>query len=264
MLQNCSAALPNPARCLCVSRSPHSIVLVNLCNVLAVLWSAQAGRKLAFYVIDVAIATDPVQAAITTTIRLIIVLVFGIVAVGCGYALYTLYLSSPVFLCEFGQPVFLGVHIHGLTEVFAPHFRRLSAVFSMQTPLVSWHVQVRSQMWKAYDKYFRGLVTELQPNLPSLSRQSTGDILANSTSSLQSVNPSSTSGHVSFISVLKDVLGMYVSLRNMFAAQDRLTIAAKYVWTLMYDAPFLWVSHCIWGCGPGFRCKWRTQKPSDR
>jgi hypothetical protein len=92
-------------------------VLVNLCNVLAVLWSAQAGRKLAFYVIDAAVATDPVQAAITTTIRLIVVLVFGLVAVGCGYALYTLYLSSPVFLCEFGQPTFLGVQISGLTEV---------------------------------------------------------------------------------------------------------------------------------------------------
>jgi hypothetical protein len=81
-------------------------------------------------------------------------------------------------------------------------------------------------MWKAYDKYFRGLVSHVQ--LPSFARQTSGDVLATATATPQPASSGSSSGQMSFIGVLKDVLGMYVSLRNMFAGQDRLAIAAKY------------------------------------
>ena len=92
-------------------------MLLNLFNVLAVLWSAQAGRLLAFELLDALEEQAVLAYGITFLSRLVLLLVFGMVVSLFAYALFTMYLASPVFLCDFGAPTFGSVSIRGLPEV---------------------------------------------------------------------------------------------------------------------------------------------------
>ena len=92
-------------------------MLVNFVNVLAVLWSAQAGRALALHVLYLLEERAPLAAAVAWLLRLVVALGFVCMAGLFGYALATLYLASPVFLCAFGSPSFGSMAIKGLPQV---------------------------------------------------------------------------------------------------------------------------------------------------
>ena len=106
-------------------------MMLNFVNVFAVLWSAQAGRALAFYIMDALGSQAVLAVAVTLLLRLVVLSVFAGVVVIFGYALSTMYLASPLFLCEFYSPSFGPVSIKGLPEVSV----RLRFAVARQSPL---------------------------------------------------------------------------------------------------------------------------------
>lgn len=78
-----------------------------LLHVVSVMWASQAGQ----YLGDELVATYPkfaidLNALITVCCRLLIIAVMGVVAYFYGHAVHVLYLSSPLFMCDWEDPEF--------------------------------------------------------------------------------------------------------------------------------------------------------------
>ena len=94
-----------------------SIILLNLMNILFVLWTAQVGRKLCFSVLNELTSLQPLSVQLQWTLRVLVVAAFVLVLAVYAYTVITVYLSSPLFMCEWGVPRFKGVVLRDSPEV---------------------------------------------------------------------------------------------------------------------------------------------------
>jgi hypothetical protein len=75
------------------------------------------GRRLAFSVLLELEDLTPLVPTVTWMIRVVVLFAFVLMVIVYGYALVTVYLNSPLFMCEWGMPKFRGVFIQEAPEV---------------------------------------------------------------------------------------------------------------------------------------------------
>jgi hypothetical protein len=95
----------------------RSIIAINLVHAVAVLWVGQAGKHLALYVLKDLPLLPPLAPSISNFVRVGVVLVLIFMGMLYASAIYTLYVSSPMFLCEWDLPVFKGVEFREMPAV---------------------------------------------------------------------------------------------------------------------------------------------------
>lgn len=96
---------------------PNSIIYINLVNVFFVLWTSQIGRRLAGSVLLTLADMQPLTGPVSIAMRLVVFVGLGGVAALYVYTIRTMYLTSPLFMCDWSLPQFQHVYICEVPEV---------------------------------------------------------------------------------------------------------------------------------------------------